>query len=403
MDNQKNILFVSTLCSDKVFDYISNTSSKKSGHSIQKFHSLIIQGLAIQKSNVVELFSSLPIAYKSHKKRLWRIKKEKSGNVNYNYIPTINLPFLKNFIVFFYSFFHVLFWRFPARKEQHIMIADILKISIVLGAFFACKIRGIKSIAIVTDLPKLVVSENERFKSLRDLITGFMTTRFDGYILITKQMNEVVNPSKKPHLIMEGIADSTMMNLNNQIQNKTKEKILLYSGGIYERYGVVKLIEAFKLIDDEEARLHIYGEGPMEKEMPFLIKSDMRIKYFGVVSNDIIVHKQQEATLLINPRPTFEDFTKFSFPGKNMEYMASGTPVVTTKLPGMPEEYYPFVYLFHDESEEGMALTLKSLLNKPRIELHNFGNIAKEFVLTYKNNITQANNISELINIILSR
>lgn len=42
--------------------------------------------------------------------------------------------------------------------------------------------------------------------------------------------------------------------------------------------------------------------------------------------------------------------------------MVSGTPVLTTPLPGMPEEYDQYVYLFDDESTEGMHQTLKLLL-----------------------------------------
>ena len=55
------------------------------------------------------------------------------------------------------------------------------------------------------------------------------------------------------------------------------------------------------------------------------------------------VAEELKATLLVNPRPTTEEFTIYSFPSKNMEYMASGTPLLTTKLPGMPEEYHQYV------------------------------------------------------------
>jgi len=44
--------------------------------------------------------------------------------------------------------------------------------------------------------------------------------------------------------------------------------------------------------------------------------------------------------------------------------MASGVPLLTTKLPGMPEEYNDYVYLFDDESVQGMRKTLDYLLSK---------------------------------------
>ena len=57
----------------------------------------------------------------------------------------------------------------------------------------------------------------------------------------------------------------------------------------------------------------------------------------GCVTNDEIVRLQCEATLLVNPRPSDKEFCKYSFPSKTIEYMASGTPVLMTKLPGVPD------------------------------------------------------------------
>ena len=38
----------------------------------------------------------------------------------------------------------------------------------------------------------------------------------------------------------------------------------------------------------------------------------------------------------VNPRQNNEEFTKYSFPSKTMEYLASGVPVVAYKLDGIP-------------------------------------------------------------------
>jgi glycosyltransferase involved in cell wall biosynthesis len=122
-------------------------------------------------------------------------------------------------------------------------------------------------------------------------------------------------------------------------------------------------------------------------------KLDPRILYFGVVNNSTVVKRLEEALVLINPRPTTEEFTKFSFPSKNMEYMVSGTPLLTTKLPGMPVEYNEYVYLFEDESITGISKTLNFLLSKKDEELRSFGNKAKQFVLSKKSNVMQAKKI----------
>lgn len=100
---------------------------------------------------------------------------------------------------------------------------------------------------------------------------------------------------------------------------------------------------------------------------------------------------------MINPRSSKEEFTKFSFPSKNMEYMASGTPLLTAKLPGMPKEYYDYVYFFENETEEGITESLKNILSKNKDELYQKGYLAKKFVLKEKNNIVQAKRFLETL------
>ena len=76
-----------------------------------------------------------------------------------------------------------------------------------------------------------------------------------------------------------------------------------------------------------------------------------------------------------------------------MEYMASGTPTLTTKLPGMPEEYYPYVYLLEDESPDGVAEQLKNIFAQPFAERRKKALSARRFVLENKSNIVRAKEI----------
>ena len=121
------------------------------------------------------------------------------------------------------------------------------------------------------------------------------------------------------------------------------------------------------------------------------------LEYRGVAPNEEIVAEEMKATLLVNPRPTTEEFTKYSFPSKNMEYMASGTPLLTTKLPGMPEEYHQYVYLFEEESVQGYVNALRKVLSLPADTLYVKGEQAKKFVLQNKNYVAQAQRVLGLL------
>jgi glycosyltransferase involved in cell wall biosynthesis len=113
--------------------------------------------------------------------------------------------------------------------------------------------------------------------------------------------------------------------------------------------------------------------------------------------NESVVEEQLRATLPVNPRPTAETFTKYSLPSKNMEYMASGTPLLTTLLPGMPKEYLRYVYVLGDESPAGIAAEIDGLLALDLLQLRYKGQEAKEFALKRQNKVVQARRVARLI------
>lgn len=394
------ILYVSTLCSDVTLEKLFLSSKSKRSLAAQKFHKLIVEGFIIGQ-NKVDVLSSLPVSRSSHFKLFWKGYSEIIGGIGYYYPFFINLPILRQVFLFLGSFFYTLFWCLKKTKFERIVICDVLNVTITLAARLATKITGTKAIGIVTDLQKNMGAARNDYrhtKLIPRMITAFSNsfiTSFDSYVILTQAMNEVVNPKNKPFIIMEGLVDINMKDRKHQPFNE-KEKVIIYAGGIYEKYGVRKLIDAFYAIKMENIKLYIYGPGEMEKDMKFLMERDTRLVYFGMVPNDEVVTQQLNATLLINPRPTANEFTKYSFPSKNLEYMVSGTPLVTTPLPGMPEEYNEFVYLIEEETVDGIQSLLIALLNKPSYELSEFGENAKAFVLNKKNNLIQSDRILDL-------
>ncbi len=157
------------------------------------------------------------------------------------------------------------------------------------------------------------------------------------------------------------------------------------------------MVDGFVLANVPDSELHIYGNGPYVDELQKVTQEHPNVIYHGIAMNDEVVRAEIEADLLINPRPTHEEFTKYSFPSKNMEYMASGTPVLTTNLPGMPEEYKQYVYLIENESAEGIARAIRSVLLVDSCTHNRRGTAAQEFVLQSKNNITQSAKVIALV------
>ena len=77
--------------------------------------------------------------------------------------------------------------------------------------------------------------------------------------------------------------------------------------------------------------------------------------------------------------------------------MATGVPMVTTRLAGIPEEYYDYVFTFESCDVDTYYQTLMQILSLSENELMVKGQRAQDFVLNKKNNLAQTERIIELI------
>ncbi len=395
-----NIFYASSVCSKKKFKEIYETNIVKPQQQAQKFHSLFIKGLA-QWNNQIFAMSALPINHLSSKKKWSGKQQEIEDEVSYYYLPFINFPVIKHLFIFISGFLTCLLWGF--KNKNKMLVCDVLNVTNSVSALLVSKLLGFKSVAIVTDIPTYMsgysLAKKSGYKALISMlyrkICSFFMCRYDMYMILTEQMNEVVNPRNKPFIVIEGMVDSEMVHAFNNLEEKYEEKVIIYAGALYEKYGIKKLIDAFMKVNIKEARLWLFGSGELEEEIKKYEVIDERIKYFGVVPNREVVKEELKATLLINPRPSIEEFTKFSFPSKNMEYMASGTPILTTLLPGMMEEYYEHIYIIENECVDGLADTIQNILTIDKEELFIKGDLAKKFVLREKSNLEQAKKFME--------
>ena len=391
-----NILYASNICADKDFKKIYDMCNPKPLQSIQKFNKLLCEGLTSIDDVNVNIITSAPVNRKMCNKIFWKSKTEKEGKIQYNYCTMINLPIIKFISLFFSSIFQTLKWVKQNKKQDKIVIYDAFCPVIANVAAFIGKKHEATVIGMYTDVP-ICMNDNlekkssfkNKLKNIYNNIEKHTNKLAQGYILLTEQMNEVVNLDKKPYIVIEGVADKNI-DTDKSIQKYT-DFTLLYAGGLYKKFGVKNLVEAVKKIND--VRLILYGSGEMDGELEKISQQFPNIEYRKTAPNEEIVTEEMKATVLVNPRFSNETYTRYSFPSKNMEYMASGTPVLTTKLPGMPNEYEKYVYYIEDETVNGIYEKIEKLKNMDRKELNNTGKNAQKFVVKNKNNIKQAEKI----------
>lgn len=391
----KQILYISALASESRINEECKRTGSNPGFAVQKFSRLLVKGLQANGAQVLAVSNPPDVV---GKKVYVPSVRETEDGVQYRYVPCFNLPILKHLCLFIYTFFYVLFWGMKGRKDKAI-VCDVLAVSICMGALFASRINRVKSVAVVTDIYGLMAGNGSQPLIIRlaAKLNAWYSGSFNKYILLTEQMNDVVNPKGCPYIVMEALCDSSLVSETNEEVEKVHPRTVIYAGGLYEKYGLKMLAEGFAKADIEDAKLVYYGSGSYVDEFKALCKKHRNLEYCGVAPNDVVVAEELKASLLVNPRFTTEKFTKYSFPSKNMEYMASGTPLLTTNLPGMPKEYHPHVFLFKEETVDGYAEAIRSALSHSEKDLISFGRKAREFVLLKKNNVEQGKRILEFI------
>jgi glycosyltransferase involved in cell wall biosynthesis len=218
----------------------------------------------------------------------------------------------------------------------------------------------------------------------------------DYYVLLTKQMATYMNINK-PFCVMEGI--STEENVDDYPLERCKNdlKIIFYSGTLHRKFGVSNLIKAFTTISNQNYRLQICGVGDCEIEIKNMAEKDKRIEFLGRVKRDKVLQLQKNATVLVNPRQNSEEYTKYSFPSKNLEYLSSGVPLVAYKLDGIPDEYDDFIIYPVDDTEISLANEITKICNMADEDRKTLGLKAKDFVYKNKNKVTQSEKIIEFV------
>ena len=381
-----HIIYAVTTCSDRVYKQLFDRVKVKPAFQSQKYHRLLIEGLAAGAK--VDVVANPPVNRSVLSENFVRLPREEEGGACYRYIPAIRNPIVKAAAVGFGTFFRTLFLL---DKDSAVVVDGLNRVT-ALAAMLAARIRRKPCVGIVTDLPDMLSGS-----SFSKKMANFVIRHCTHYVLLTEAMNDYLNKQGKPYVILEGHADITMAERIPAMEKKIAPRVCFYAGGVSKQYGLSNLVEGFQKADLPNAQLHIYGPGDYVKELQQVAAADDRIFYGGMLLNTEIVEKEQEATLLVNPRPTGEEYVKYSFPSKTMEYMASGTPVLTTVLPGMPKEYHPYVYLLADETADGIAKMLTEVLSNSDETLFQKGGEARRFVLEQKNNVIQARKILEML------
>lgn len=397
------IFYCGSVCGGDVFNKTVAESKVKPSASAQNFETALIKGFSACDGVEVTVASAESVAAFPNGNRLF-LKKRKdrlTSDITADIVPAINLPYIKNVC-------HANGTAALFRRWLKTCKADEPKCAFLYGLYPSvakkmlkeCRKSGCSIFAVITDVPATMFTYTKSKSILKRLFSGSYRNRavglqdkFDGYVFLTKQMSEAVAPSK-PFVVIEAIADSTLFDSLPDVK-KAEPRTVMYAGALYRKYGVDMIVSAFEKTEND-CELQLFGSGDMESELAEKSKENPRIRYCGRVSRDEILKREREATLLLNFRNGEDEYTKYSFPSKMTEYMLSGTPLFTSRLDGIPEEYYDYVYSTSAKDSEQLAREMDEILSDGEA-LSEMGRRAREFVMNKKNEKCQAGKIVDFL------
>lgn len=320
-----------------------------------------------------------------------------AGDIN---VRCCNIFGIKRFINIFYFKKHIKKWAKEKSDKQKILFSYTANSMFLSLAKLAKNINPeVKVACLIADIPEystvsVLTGAKKLYHDYEVKKTASLYGVVDKFILLTEHMAERLG-LKAPFMVMEGIA--TTMDVEAG-EDTDYGKYILYTGLLNEKFGLCNLADAFSMIEDENVRLILCGSGDAEEYIAKKQKEDNRIITLGRVDRAKALRLQKGATILVNPRQNNEDFTKYSFPSKNLEYLSSGVPTVAYKLDGIPDDYDDYIIYPADDSPEALCDELIRLLSMTDGERNAVGEKARSFVCGNKNKTAQTKRIIEFLN-----
>jgi glycosyltransferase involved in cell wall biosynthesis len=240
-------------------------------------------------------------------------------------------------------------------------------------------------------------------KTIAYLHEKYINKLFDGIIVITKYLEKYYKPliRKDAKSILVPIL-TDISRFEGHIFSHSNDEYIAYCGDPRgNKDGVPILIEAFSILSKkyETIKLYIIGDAlgtNVLQDLKNLAKKsniENRVVFTGTVTRDKIPEYLCNASILALARPTSLQ-AKGGFPTKLGEYLATGNPVVVTKVGEIPDYLKDgeSAFLAEPDSAEAFAEKLDFVLSHPEVAKR-VGLKGREVALKYFNYKTQAKRI----------
>ena len=244
------------------------------------------------------------------------------------------------------------------KDSRTIILVDPLNLSLAKAAFDFKKKYNALTVAFLTDNPKNISGTSWLFSQLHKKYVK----QHDGYIALTESLNKLFNVNNKPHIQIEGVSEDFIKYDSPQVS-----EYFFFGGALYEKYGVMDLINAFKEIDNKEyIDLVIAGHGPLSEQIEYIATKNRHIKFVATISKEEMAQYEQYAIACINPRRKDPKLDSESIPSKVIEYASNKALIISTYNDKLYDIFEDNIIYYHtpDELKDVLHNVLKNREDK---------------------------------------
>lgn len=274
--------------------------------------------------------------------------------------------------------------------------------------FFVAKLLNIKYLQEKSEFPFVLNKKSFFGKIYAQFYIKYIYKCFDGMIIMTKPLYNFFTTKvrKDTKLILVPMTVEPERFANNKIKTNELSNYIAYCGYMGgNKDGVPILIDAFKIVFNKYDKLKLYLIGDtsnvneynvLKQKIKDLDLND-KVVLTGKVNRDDIPAYLCNASLLVLARPSSLQ-SEGGFPTKLGEYLATGNPVVVTRVGEIPDYLTDGVtaFLSSPDSAEAFAKKIDYALSNPFLA-QKIGLAGREVALNIFNYRMQSKKIIDFI------